>query len=581
MVERRPEYGSDLMVDLMNLHGIEYASLNPGSTFRGLHDSLVNYAGNRPRIIECCHEEIAVYVAQGYAKATGRPMAAIVHDTVGLMHATMAIYQCFLDRVPVIVIGATGPMDIARRRPNIDWIHTAALPGNLVRDYVKWDDQPASIESVPDSFARAYRVAMTQPQGPVYICLDAALQEDRLVNPVELPDLRRLAPPAPFAANEESLARVAQALFQADRPVILAEQVGRHPDTVGRLVELAELLALPVIDLGRRFNFPNTHPLDLTGSDILGRADFILALDVRDLYGALVRVDNLSRRSEYIIPKGCRLMEVGLGDLGVRSWSQDFQKLQEVDESVLADTSQAVPRLLEMCRELVRRDAPRQDAFKERSAQLKEMHNRLRQRWQEEARQVWEQSPISTARLAAEVWDAVRGEDWVLAGNTLRGWARRLWQINEPHRFPAAGMGTATQIGQAIGVALAHKGSGRLVVDIQPDGDLLYDAAALWTATHDQIPLLAVMHNNRAYYNDWEHQAVLARARGRAEENAYVGMEIDRPAPDFAQLARAFGWHGEGPIEKPAELGAALRRAIRVIKEEGRPALIDAVTQFR
>ncbi len=170
MARKSPEYGSDLIVDLLKAFRIEYAALNPGASFRGLHDSLVNYGGNRmPEIILCCHEEIAVTMAFGYARVTGKPMAAIVHYIVGLQHATMAIYNAWSSRVPILVLGGTGPMDTTKRRSGTDWVHTALVQGQQVRDYVKWDDQPASVESVPEALIRAHRLATTEPQGAVWM----------------------------------------------------------------------------------------------------------------------------------------------------------------------------------------------------------------------------------------------------------------------------------------------------------------------------------------------------------------------------------------------------------------------------
>ncbi|MBI2371219.1 MAG: thiamine pyrophosphate-binding protein [Deltaproteobacteria bacterium] len=576
------KYGSDLIVDLLKLYEIEYASLNPGSTFRGLHDSLVNYGGNKkPELIECTHEEIAVAMAHGYAKACGKPMVSILHNVVGLLHGAMAIYYAWLDRAPVIILGATGPMDASRRRPRIDWIHTAVLQGNAIRDYVKWDDQPFSADAVPDSFARAYRVALTEPQGPVYVCYDVGFQEDPLPHEVPLPNPERLAVPPPMQGDLDALQRAAAMLAEAEHPVVLTEYLGRAPKTVASLVELAELLALPVVDLNGRFNFPNTHPLCLTGTDVLERADVILALDVKDLYGPLTRLDRSTRRTEYRIPKGSRIIDLGLRDLDIQGWSQEFMKLQEVDLPILGDSAAAVPQLLAFCREALARRPARQEAVRQRFAAMKALHEATWQQWQEQARRDWDAQPMTTARLASEVWGVLQKEDWVLTANTLEDWCRRLWTFDRPYRHPGRSLGTATQIGIALGVALAHRGTGRLVVDIQPDGDLLFDASALWIATHHQIPLLVVMYNNRAYYNDWEHQIRIAKSRGTPEANAYIGMELDNPAPDFAGLARAFGWYAEGPILDGREVRPALERAIKVIKTEGRPALIDTVTQFR
>ncbi|HLQ62834.1 MAG TPA: thiamine pyrophosphate-binding protein [Candidatus Acidoferrales bacterium] len=572
------KYGSDLIVDLMLRFGIEYAALNPGSSFRGLHDSIVNYAGNRPQIIQCPHEEVAVSMAHGYAKVTGRPMVAIVHDVVGLLHASMAIYYAYLDRAPVLVLGATGPMEISRRRPHIDWIHTAVAQGGAVRDYTKWDYQPVGAEDVAESFARAYRVATSDPPGPVYLCYDAGFQEDPLSGEVALPDPARVLPTR-LAADPQALERLAGWLLEAENPVIVTEYLGRHPEAVAVLVELAELLGAAVLDAGDRLCFPSDHPLNLTGAEeILESADLVLALDVRDFHGVLSRVDRVRRRAESRVPAGCRLAEIGLGDLGIRSWSQDFQRLQPVDLSVLGDTALALPVLVACCRERLGRATASRGA---RARQHAERHRRLRAEWAAEAEAAAGQEPIATAHLVRTVGEAIRGTDWVLTANTVRDWARRLWDFDQPHRHAGQGLGTATQIGTSLGVALAYRGSGRLVVDLQPDGDLLYDAAALWVASYHRIPMLVVMYNNRAYYNDWEHQILIARERGRDQEMAYLGMELNNPAPDFAGLARAFGWWAEGPVERPAELRAAVEKARDVVLKEGRPALVDVITAAR
>ena len=579
MTQVATRYGSDLIVDLLNQYGIQYASLNPGSSYRGLHDSIVNYGGNRPEIIECPHEKVAVMMAHGYARAAGKPMAAIVHNLVGLLHGTMGIYYAFVDEAPVLVLGASGPFDLHRRRPHIDWIHTAQNQGDVVRDYTKWDDQPFGIDSVPESFARAYRVAVTPPQGPVYLCYDAALQEDILDRQVPLPNPQRVAPPPRLAPDPQALGQAAEMLLGAQRPVVLANRVGQNPATVATLVELAELLALPVVDLGARFNFPTTHPLNLTGSNVLREADLILALDVKDHHGPLTRLNRVTRLSESIIPQECKIIDVGLRDLNIKAWSQEFEKLPEADLFLLADTSLAVPQLLEACRDLLGRNG--RERFQERADRLRATHESVRQGWREEARAGWNDRPVSTARLASEIWQVIQGEDWVLTGSILNGWTRRLWDWTKPGQYPGSGLGAGTQVSLTLGTALAHKGSGKLVVAIQPDGDLCYDAAALWIAAHHQLPMLMVMYNNRAYYNDWEHQEVVARERGRAEENAFVGMEINNPPPDFARLAQAFGWYGEGPIDDPDQVRPALERALRVIKEKGQPALVDVLTQFR
>jgi acetolactate synthase-1/2/3 large subunit len=567
-------FGSDVMVDAIKACGFPYVSLNPGSSYRGLHDSLVNYGGNDPEIITCNHEKLAVGIAHGYAKATGRPMAVILHDIVGLLQGTMGIYYAYIDRAPVVVFGGAGPMAYDRRRPNIDWIHTANVQGNVVRDYTKWDDQPASVASVPESIMRAYRIATAAPQGPVYVALDAGLQEDELTEDVPLPTWDRLRTPERIGPDPAALRRLAELLVAAERPVLVAGYAGRDPEAFGRLVELAELLAVGVFDTGWRLNFPNRHPLNVSGSDAVEDADLVFFVDVKDMGKPTQTLDRTTRQIRSQIPAGAKIVDLGFNEVGISAWSHDFAQLHETDLQVTADTSVALPLLLDLCREL--------DDGRERSAwrrQLEELHERTWTSWQEQADRDADLSPVSTARLAREVWEVVKEHDWVLTAGTASDWAPRVWDFDRPYRHPGRSLGTATQIGISLGVALAHKGSGKLVVDLQPDGDLMFDLGALWIAAYHRLPMLAVMFNNRAYYNDWEHQERLARHRDTPVERAYIGMEIDKPAPDFAAVARALGWYGDGPIDDPDAVQDAVRRAARIVVEEGRPALVDVVCQ--
>ena len=574
-MERR--FGSDLIVDIFKRYDLEYAALNPGSTFRALHDSMVNYGGNRlPEMITCSHEEIAVGIAHGYAKATGKPMLAIVHDLVGLLHATFGIFYAYLDRVPVIVVGGCGAMSIPQRR-SIDWVHNASLQGNTVRDYVKWDDQPFSLDSIPESFARAYRVATTEPRGPVYVCFEMTLQETALQSEIRLPTKERLQP-SPLQGDLPSIRRAAEMLAQAENPVIVADYLGRNPSSFHKLIAVAERLGAAVVDLNTRLNFPNTHPLCLTGSDILQQADVILTLDVRDLYNTFFEIDRESGIHTRIISPTARIIDIGLGDLGISKWSHDYERLQEVDLQIIGDTRVVLPLLFDDLEAFLKdKDA----LVKARLELHATAHENLRAGWLEVAAKNWDAKPMTTARLAHEIWQVIKDEDWVLTATTLNGWARRLWSFTRPEQHCGASLGTGTDLGISLGVALAHRGSGKLVVDIQPDGDLMFDPGGLWTAAHENIPLLVVMYNNRGYYNDWGHQIRLAKQRGNPLERAAIGMELNHPPPNFAKLAQSFDWYAEGPIEDPREVGPALQRAIRAIREQGKPALIDTVTQFR
>ena len=582
----KKKYGSDLIIDVIKQYDFDYVSFNPGSSFRALHDSLVHHGGNvKPETILCPHENTAIGIAHGYAVVAEKPMFTVLHNLVGLLHATMAIYYAYSDRVPMVIGGATGPMDSVRRRPHIDWIHTALVQGNAIRDYVKWDDQPYSLGAVPDSFARAYRIANTEPKGPTYICFDVTQQEEPLEEEVALLNVSKLMPPTPIQADAAALEKTADLLARAKNPVILAAYLGRNKASVGKLVELSELLSVPVIDLKYRFNFPNTHPLDLTGSDCLRSADVLLALDVRDLAGPTTNYGSVMKRTNRlhsILPEHCKVVEMGFSDLGVSSWSMQYEKLQEVDLSILCDTAVALPELIKKCREKLSKDEAQKEEIKRRFKTLSEKHTRIRDQWKEESLKNWDLKPMTVPRMVSEVWEVIKNEDWVLSVGTrgVETWPRKLWEWDLPYRFGAEELGTATNLNISLGVALAYRGTGKLIVDIQPDGDLLYSPAALWVASHHRIPMLVVMLNNRAYGNSWNHQVTMAKQRGNPAEKVYLGTEIDHPAPDFAKLAESFGWYAEGPIDDGRKVQDAIKRAIQVIRKEGRPALIDTVVQF-
>jgi thiamine pyrophosphate-dependent acetolactate synthase large subunit-like protein len=594
----QPQYVSDLVVYLLHELGVDYAILNPGATTRGLHESLVTYGGNKaPEVITCCHEEIAVAMAEGYYLATGKPQATLVHDIVGLQHASKAIYEAWLNNTPMLILGGTGPLDASHRRPWIDWIHTAQVQAQLVRDYVKWDDQPQGALSVAESLLRAYQIAMTDPKGPVYLCFDVELQESPLPADFQLPELMRFRPPSPPAGNAEAIAAAARALLEAEWPVLVVEGLGRTLGGSEALQSLAELLGVPVLEQGSTFNLPNRHPLNLTGAnvEVLKEADLVVTVDVRDIEAVLKRPvsepgivpaglprtpSGYNRRYENLTPDGTRFVRIGLADYGVKSWPSSYGRLTPADVSILGEVPQVLRELAHQCREALT-GAARQRVTS-RVSRAEKLHSSVYERFRKDLQERWwGQTPISTARLAAEIWEAVKGEDWVLAHGSLSGWERRLWEVTEGSRWVAGGGGTGTGMGVALGIALAFRGTGKVCVSIQNDGDLLYTPGSLWTAAHHDIPMLVVMFNNRSYYQDVGHQTAITKIRERPLEHVGVGVNLDRPATDFGLLAKSFQLYGEGPILDPEAIRPALARGLKAMKEEGRLALIDTITQPR
>jgi acetolactate synthase-1/2/3 large subunit len=577
--------GSDFMVDVFKTMGFEYVCANPGSSFRGLHESLINYGGNRsPELITCCHEEASVAMAQGYAKIEGKPLLVMAHGTVGVQHASMAIYNAFADRVPVyIVLGNV--QDATWRRGDVEWAHSVQDPASMVRDYTKWDDNPVSLAHFAESAVRAYKISLTPPMEPVVLSVDAVLQEEPV--PADLrPALRipKLTLPSPPAGDSGAVAEAAKLLVGAENPVIIASRAARTPNGVNLLVELAETLQAPVQDRRYRMNFPSPHPLYNGGS--VDTADVILALEVQDLWmltNTQTPVTKMGMESRSRLRPGTKVITIYSGDLSEKSNYQDFGRYAETDIAIAADAEATLPSLIEACKRLI--TPARATAMKARGAKLAEAARITRQRDVDQAAYGWDASPISTARVTMELWNQIKNEDWSLVSETFpffSNWPHRLWNFDKHYQYIGGhgAYGIGYGMPAAVGAALANRKHGRLTVNIQCDGDLNYSPGALWTAAHHRIPLLTVMHNNRAYHQELMYVQDMCSRSQRGIDRAQIGTGITDPNIDYAMLAKSYGVYGVGPITNPNDLGPALQKAIEVVKK-GEPALVDVVTQPR
>ncbi len=566
--------GSDFMVDVLKSLGFEYICANPGSSFRALHESIINYGGNKaPELITCCHEEQSVAMADGYAKIDGKPLAVMAHSTVGLQHAAMAIYNAYAGRSPAfIILGNT--IDATARRPLIEWYHSAQDAVAMVRDYSKWDDLPISLPHFAESAVRAYKLAVTPPMGPVILVADSDLQETPVEANLKL-HIPKYTASGPPAGDSASVAAVAKLLVDAENPVIFADRCVRTEAGQALLVELAETLQAPVVG-GK---FPNHHPLSQAGGRaLIANADLIVGLEVPDLWGTVNTVrDQLHRSTQTFIKPTTKVVSISALELGMKSNYQYFQRYPETEISIVADAEATLPYLIEACKRLLTADRKR--AFEDRGKKLAAAHEQGMQRARDEATYGWDSSPISLARLQAELYEVIRAKDWSLVG----GGASRLWNVDKIYR--TAGGGGAAGVGYtapgSVGGALANRKHGRLSVAIQTDGDLMYAPGALWTAAHHRIPLLSVMHNNRAYHQEVMHVQRMANRHQRGIENAGIGTTITDPNIDFATMVRGLGVYGEGPITEAKDLGPAIRRALDAVERSGGPALVDVVTQPR
>jgi acetolactate synthase-1/2/3 large subunit len=580
--------GSDFMVDVIKSLDIDYIAAMPGSTFRGLHESIINYGGNRkPELLTCLHEEISVAMAHGYAKVEGKPIATLLHGPVGLQHASMAIYNAWCDRLPVVMLAGNG-MDATKRRPGVEWTHAAQDNAAIVRDFVKFDDQPASLEHFSESLVRAYAIAVTPPAAPVLIMADSELQElpiaeQPMGGPTGVP---RLSIPRAPAGDPAALTEAARLLVSAENPVIIVDRYSRTQAGVDTLVALAEALQAPVVNKYSRMNMPNQHHLNQTARAraLVGRADVILGVEVVDFWGTVNDLRDLIHRDEVHLSKpGTNLIGIGTTSVPLHANFQDFQRYQPVDIDIIGDGETSLPTLLEAVRRAL--PADRQSAIGGRGEKMRDAFKQSRNVILTSATYGWDASPVSVARLCAELWQQIKDLDWALAGGESlfqSFWPQKLWKTEKVYQFigGAGGYGVGYSAPAAVGTALAHRAHGRFVVNIQGDGELMCCPGALWTAVHHKIPLLTVMHNNRAYHQELMHVQRMADRRARGIDRASIGTVIDGPAIDYAKLAQSMGMWAAGPVTDPNDLGPTLRRAIDVVKG-GEPALIDLVCQPR
>jgi acetolactate synthase-1/2/3 large subunit len=571
------------MVDVLKALDIDYLAMNCASSFRGLHEAVLNHGKNKPEILTCPHEEIAVAMGHGYAKMEGKPLAMICHGVVGLQHATMAIYNAWCDRVPVYVMGGNIIEANKRGSTYAEWVHSAVDIAAVVRDYTKWDDQPTSLQHFAESAVRAYKVATTPPMGPVLISLDAELQENPIPagEKLHIPNLASVIPPQ---ADSGAVAELAKLLVNAEAPLIVVDRLARTPAGMERLVALAELLQCPVVDRFGRTNFPTRHPLYQTfrANALIGQADVILAIELNDQFGAFNSFsDRIVRTTHPLYKPSAKIISLGLRDMYLKSNYQDFGRFPDLTMSIAGDGEASLPALTEAVRRLV--DASRKSAFEARGRRHAEAHLALREQAKSAATIGWDASPITTGRMCAEVYAQIKDDDWSLVGNTINNtWPMKLWNIDKAHRWNgvSGGAGIGYNAPASLGAALANKRHGRLTVTFNGDGDLMYVPGTLWSAAHHRIPILYIVQNNRAYHQEYMYLQAMANRHGRGIDNVEIGTTIKDPNVDYATVARGFGVYGEGPIQDPKELGPALKRALAVVRR-GEPALIDVVTDPR
>jgi acetolactate synthase I/II/III large subunit len=581
--------GSDFMVDVIKSLDIKYMPSNPASSFRGLHESLIDYGGNKmPEFLTCTHEESAAGMAHGYFKAAGKPLMTLCHGTVGLQHATMAIYNAWCDRVPMIVVGGND-LDAAHRPPGVPTFHSAQDINAIVRDYTKWDDTPVSLQHFAQSFVRAYKIATTPPYGPVAISLDAGLQQEPITQNGEKLYIPRYVPTSPPQGDTGAVKEAARLLANAQNPVIVVDRAARTENGMRLVVQLAEALQAAVVDQGGRMNFPTTHYLRRAPTAV-NNADVIIGMELSDYWGT---VNSYTDNGEHgigvntsKIRPSTKLISISSVDLNTKSNYQDLQRFQTIDVQMAADAEATLPALIEAVKAAIPND--RKAAIEKRREDARKAFAETKERTRQAAALAWDASPVSTARLVMETFAQIKDLDWSLVSSSgnVSNWPRRLWPMEKHYHWLGASGGYGVGYGApaSVGAALANRDLGRFSVSIQSDGDLMYAPGVLWTAARHNIPLLAVMHNNRGYHQEVMHVQRLSNFRNRVaslgKDMGPIGTSIQNPDIEYHKLAESMGWWAKGPIKDPSELGPSIKLAVAAVKS-GQPALLNVWTQPR
>ena len=572
------KWGSDVVAEVTRRLNLKYIALVPGASYRGFHDSIVNYLGNsNPQMVICLHEEHAVSIADGYGKVTEEPMAVALHANVGLMHASMPIFNAWCDRTPMVIFGATGPVDAHRRRPWIDWIHTSKDQAAIVRNYTKWDDQPASPQAAVESVLRANQITRSAPYGPVYICLDAGLQESSLTEEISIPDPARFTPAPSPGASRESVLRALKAIEKAKFPLILMGRVSRKQADWDRRVRFAEAIGAAVLTSSNDpAAFPTTHPLHFAApclrpskaaAALIEKADLIISLDWLDLAGVL-RLSLGTAQTQN--PADKTIIHCSVDSIRTNGWSMDHQALAAVDVPIFADPDQFVAQILNEF------DAKKTPKGKTRP-EVKNLPH-------------WNDVPMGksspTPGQPMTLWDmAMTVREFakkrpITFARLPIGWPGEAYEFDGPLAFMGndGGGAVGTGPGHTIGAALALKDTDRLTVGVLGDGDYLMGVSALWTASHFDIPVMIVVADNRSYFNDEMHQERVAQMRSRPAQNRWIGQRIDDPRVDLVAMARAQGFESEDPVSTTEALAKALKRGAEIVAKGGR-YFIDSVVQ--
>ncbi|KYQ97220.1 hypothetical protein AWY96_01370 [Serratia plymuthica] len=563
---RIERYGSDVFLDVIKAYGIKYVFFNPGATTRGLHDSLINDA--ELTLVLCMHEESAVAMAHGYAKMTGKPAVVLLHANVGLLNASMGIFNAYVDRVPMLILNGLGPSAVEKRRPWIDWIHTNTSQASMMKDYVRWYDQPTSLESAIQSVERALILTEAKPCCPTLVTIDAALQEQSTEIDFRFTPGKSLISPQ---ASEHYLIILAELIINSNYPIFIANQLGRYDGAVAVITLLCERLSIPIVDMGDAYNFPNGNNLYITENykSYLRKSDLIISLENTELQSVIFELQE--DKYQPIFNSDAKIVKIGMGESFIRSETCDYFELQNTYLNIIGEIRSSLSRLSE----ILFSDSDSSTTHKRKNARELILYE-----IKTTEKPVALQTPFHEAIRG--FWNIIKDEDWILVNEPSIIYGkeiRKIWKFSDKHIHlgNSGGCGLGYGVGASIGAAFGIEDKNKIIISFIGDGDLNFSSSTLWTASHYKLPIIFIVVNNQGYYNTKTHSTYISKIRNRELKREFTGNEIIDPEVNYEHLASAYGIKFIGTATDLKSSEDILFKAISFMNDCHSPSLIELV----
>ncbi|MBI4524355.1 MAG: thiamine pyrophosphate-requiring protein [Deltaproteobacteria bacterium] len=563
--------GAEAFLEQVRALGVvRYLFANTGTDHGPIIEALAKSAKEDPKDIQPIvvpHEMAAVSMAHGYYNVTEKPQMVLVHTLPGTANALGGLINAQSSNVPLFLVAGRTPITEGELRggksQNIHWRQESRDQGSLVREFVKWDYEVRTNQNLATVVSRAFKIAMSEPRGPVYL----TLPREWLCESLE--STQRPSNPAAAAtktqADQGALEKIADWLIAAENPLIATKYLGRNPQAVSYLVQLAELLSIPVMQQPNYLNFPTDHPL-YAGTETVKHAKnadllFFIDIDVpweppsRSILRSDVKIIHLERDPLFT---------------SIPGWGFP------ADLAVAGCSEISLPVLISIIKRKLEAGATSRAKLDGRRKKIEAEHQEMMRELAARIAAVQNQKPISPLWVSKCIGD-VMDDRTILVNETVTSRLAEVIRLNRPGSLfstpPAGHLGWG--VGAAIGAKLGAPDA--TVIAAEGDGSYIFSAptACHFTAQKYRIPFLTVVYNNQAW------NASINAARGLYPEGVaqktrnFPGCDLT-PSPQFELTAQACGAYA-ARVEEPEELPEALKRALKVVNEEQRQALLNVI----